>query len=217
MELDHIFICTKKCAPEAELLKALGLSEGSRNSHPGQGTSNRRFFFHNIMLELLWLENPDEAQSELTKPTGLYERCSQSDESISPFGFCFRPSDKTETLAPFPAWKYSPVFFPTPLTIDVGNTPMNEPMWFFISFLSKKNPEELSEPLDHDIGFKTLTNVTVSIANITELSVPADKANDLDGFNVKRDSSHRVELEFDAGRRGEVHDFRPSLPLVFRW
>jgi len=217
LELDHIFICTKKGAPEAELLKAFGLSEGSKNIHPGQGTANRRFFFHNSMLELLWLESPDEAQSELTKPTGLFERLSLPDDNISPFGFCFRPGDKTETATPFPAWKYSPVFFPASLAVDVGNAPLEEPMWFFISFLSKKNPAEMTEPLDHDIGFKELTNVTVSIANSTAFSVAADKANNLEGFNVKRDGAHLVELEFDGGMRGEVHDFRPTLPLLFRW
>ncbi len=217
MKLDHIFICTKEGAPEAELLKAFGLSEGSNNIHPGQGTANRRFFFHNVVLELLWLENPAEAQSELTNPTGLYERCSLVNKNISPFGFCFWPSDNTEKSAPFPAWKYSPTFFPKPLAVEIGKAPLEEPMWFFISFLTKPGPEDSKEPWNHDIGFKELTKVTVSIANTSGLSVPANKANSLDGFNVKQDSSHLMELEFDAGTRGEVHDFRPSLPLVLRW
>jgi Rho-binding antiterminator len=56
-ELDHLFICTTIGAPEADRLVAFGLTEGTPNVHPGQGTANRRFFFHNFMLELLWVHN----------------------------------------------------------------------------------------------------------------------------------------------------------------
>ena len=45
MEVDHIYICTDYKAPAGELLKEFGLTEGTSNTHPGQGTANRRFFF----------------------------------------------------------------------------------------------------------------------------------------------------------------------------
>jgi hypothetical protein len=63
-ELDHLFICTKVGAAKAERLIALGLVEGSSSTHPGQSTANRRFFFRNAMLELLWVHNQEEARSE---------------------------------------------------------------------------------------------------------------------------------------------------------
>lgn len=53
MEIDHIYICTETKAPAGNLLVEFGLEEGSSNVHPGQGTANRRFYFHNLMLELL--------------------------------------------------------------------------------------------------------------------------------------------------------------------
>ena len=62
--------------PEAEYLTRLGLIEGLPNVHPGQGTANRRFFFENAMLELLWVEHPGEAQNEQTAPTKLWDRWS---------------------------------------------------------------------------------------------------------------------------------------------
>lgn len=43
------------------MLKNFGLTEGTSNRHPGQGTANRRFFFKNFFIELLWLENLEEA------------------------------------------------------------------------------------------------------------------------------------------------------------
>ncbi|HBU86299.1 MAG TPA: glyoxalase-like domain protein, partial [Acinetobacter sp.] len=55
MEVDHIFICVQSGAPEAETLKKFGLTEGSSNKHPGQGTENRRFFFKNSFIELIFL------------------------------------------------------------------------------------------------------------------------------------------------------------------
>jgi hypothetical protein len=53
VELDHVFICVDRWAPEAEQTAAFGLCERPSDVHPGQGTANRRFFFPNAMLELL--------------------------------------------------------------------------------------------------------------------------------------------------------------------
>src|ERR687886_3025566 len=74
IELDHLFICTEAGAPEADQLVAFGLTEGTSNLHPGQGTSNRRFFFHNAMLELVWVHDEREMRSPPIAPTRLWER-----------------------------------------------------------------------------------------------------------------------------------------------
>jgi hypothetical protein len=55
--VDHFFVCCAAGAPEAEALTQRGLREGSSNTHPGQGTANRRFFFENLYLEVR--EGPD--------------------------------------------------------------------------------------------------------------------------------------------------------------
>ena len=64
MRLDHFFILTEKSAPEAELLTEFGLIEGTSNDHPGQGTANRRFFFSNTTLELLYVRDANEADDK---------------------------------------------------------------------------------------------------------------------------------------------------------
>ena len=69
-EIDHIFVLTDTDAPSAGALLRLGLTEGPPNRHAGQGTANRRFFFDNAMLELLWVENVDEAA---IRPRALYD------------------------------------------------------------------------------------------------------------------------------------------------
>ena len=91
-ELDHGFIFTPINAPEAEQLKAFGLSEGSPNTHPGQGTANRRFFFENFMVELLWVSDPVAVQSEVIQPMHLWERWWGREGAACPFGICLRPS-----------------------------------------------------------------------------------------------------------------------------
>lgn len=219
MELDHIFICTSNGAPEAELLKAFGLTEGSRSVHPGQGTVNRRFFFHNAMLELLWISDPNEARCERTRPTGLFERCSLLEANVSPFGFCFRPSSPSESRAPFPAWDYKPTYLPGSLVIEVGESPLYEPMWFYFLYASRPDSADgkKRQPLSHKIGFIELTAAIVSIPSNIELSLPAVIADSLDNFFITLADKHLIELEFDGGAQGKAHDFRPSLPLVFRW
>jgi hypothetical protein len=74
VELDHVFVCVAPEAPEADTLAAFGLVEGTPNTHPGQGTANRRFYFRNAMLELVWVEHEDETRSPIVAPTNLWER-----------------------------------------------------------------------------------------------------------------------------------------------
>lgn len=82
IELDHVFICTDPGAPEAEELVRFGLREGPPNRHPGQGTANRRFGFANAMIELFWVNDAREAQSECTRRTLLWERWSGREGSL---------------------------------------------------------------------------------------------------------------------------------------
>src|SRR5947209_7734859 len=127
VELDHVFVCVNRSAPEAEEVSRFGLSEGPANVHPGQGTANRRFFFRNGMLELLWVENPEEARNEVTAPTQLWERWTQRHSGSCPFGILVRPANTDETV-PFPAQEYRPVWLPADLRIYIARADVNEPM-----------------------------------------------------------------------------------------
>src|SRR5258707_573236 len=90
VELDHVYVLVSAGAPEAALLNELGLTEGLHNRHPGQGTACRRFFFANAYLELLWVEDPAEAQGEVVRPLRLWGRWSQRTQGACPFGLVFR-------------------------------------------------------------------------------------------------------------------------------
>ena len=136
MEFDHLFICVAEPACEAEQLIDFGLAEGTSNHHPGQGTANRRFFFHNSFIELLFATDRSELNSELTEPTKLHERFPQKAHKVSPFGVCFRPSEHESDVL-FESWSYRPEFLPEHLDVKVAHSPSSEPMWFYLSFGSR--------------------------------------------------------------------------------
>jgi hypothetical protein len=220
MVLDHIFICVQPGAPEAEDLKNFGLTEGSPNRHHGQGTANRRFFFHNAFLELLWLEDVREAQSDITRPTLLYERLSSQGQAVSPFGICFRPASPNEKRVSFPGWSYKPLYLPADLAVEIGGgAPLSEPMWFFLSFGARPDtaPQERRQPLVHQTGFREVTSVRFSIPMCEPLSAPAVCAMNVKSVRIVEEPSHLLEIGFDNETKGGSHDFRPILPLVFRW
>ncbi len=219
MEVDHIFIAAKRGAPEAELLRAFGLTEGSANVHPGQGTANRRFFFHNVFLELLWLADAEEAQRPLTQPTMLYERLTTTGLDTSPFGFGFRPGRAGETDAPFPHWLYRPDYLPAPIKIDVGQAPVSEPMWFFLAFGGR--PAHATgarrQPLEHEAGLREVTRLRLTIPTGAPLSDVARQVAAIDRLELVRGATHLLELGFDSEGAGRRRSFQPQLPLIFSW
>src|SRR5689334_20248704 len=104
MELDHVFILGAAGAPGAAALQRIGLREGSSNTHPGQGTACRRFFFANAYLELAWVENEAEAGGGEAKRTRLLDRWAMRHAGACPFGLILRPTaDDVDMKAPFPA------------------------------------------------------------------------------------------------------------------
>jgi len=220
MQIDHIYICTEPNAPAGDLLKAFGLVEGSSNIHIGQGTANRRFYFHNLMLELLWVENLEEVRSELTKPMRLYERCLSSKNNISPFGIAFRPTmGKTESV-PFPVWNYHPIYLPDFLKIQVAdNTPLNEPMYFYLNFATRQDetPIERREPMEHNVPLKEVTSVKVHVNKECSLSESACILNRANVLSIEQDKEHFIELTFNNGLLNQSKDFRPDLPLLLNW
>lgn len=222
MELDHLFIGVNKPAKEAEQLIAFGLVEGSSNHHPGQGTENRRFFFQNTFIELLFATDRDELSSDLTKPTKLHERFPRQEGrgagKASPFGLCFRPTEKTSDV-PFQSWSYQPHYLPDHLDVKIAQSPSSEPMWFYLPFGSRPDSasDDKREPLIHPCGFENITSVEVCAPDIDSFSEPAMVVNGVPGVEFVEGDEHLLSIGFDGETGSNKNDFRPSLPLIFRW
>jgi hypothetical protein len=187
-EIDHVFICTSIGAPEAAALIAFGLREGSPNRHPGQGTANRRFFFENAFLELLWVDKREEVQHTNVRQLGLWQRWSQRTQGACPFGICYRPAATAGAPAPFESWIYRPPYAPIEIAVALDSTDHRQPLRFYLPYVRRGFP---TEPTTHDAGLRRLLSAT------TDETVMA--------------------LVFDTGDRPRRHDFRPSLPLMVSW
>ena len=152
-EIDHVLIFTSIGAPEAERLIVFGLTEGSPNRHPGQGTANRRFFFDNAMLELLWVENPKEAQSEGIRRLGLWERWSRRDAGACPFGICYRPASEPGIAPPFKSWHYQPPYAPITIAVAIA------PLLFYLGHVGRQARDE---PRAHPARIRNLSSAVIA-------------------------------------------------------
>ncbi len=211
--IDHLFICTAVGAPAADRLIAFGLTEGAPNQHPGQGTANRRFFFDNGMLELLWVENAVEAQSEQTRAMRLWERWTERGRCASPFGIVLRRAEGSHEPCPFVSWEYRPATMPELVLRVASDTSLQEPMWCFFDAVPGGRTRQ---PIEHAAGIHRITRVGLVSPGLSGSSVTAAMA-DRGIIAVHHGDEHLVELQFDHGRTGRREEFRPDLPLVIRY
>ncbi len=218
-ELDHILIFTDMDAPGGDRLTALGLTEGAPNVHPGQGTTNRRFFFHNAMLELIWVHNPEEAQQAITRPTYLWERWRGRHQETLPFGLCLRPGHRAPEALPFAASAYTPAYLPSPWVIHLADNAsiLTEPMLFYTVFGGRPDQADTSYPVDHAIGFQKLTSLRIQGPQAAPPSAAWRAVVDMGIATMEAGDSALMEIGFDGEARGQSLDLRPALPLVLRW
>src|SRR5215470_15125788 len=190
-----------------------GLHEGPPNQHPGQGTACRRFSFANAMIELFWVSDASESQSENTKRTLLWERWSGRQSNASPFGICVRPVHAEDKGSPFLAWDYRPVYLPDPLSMQIGEAGVEEPMWIHLSFMRRAQREQWFT--EHPIGVREITRLTLTTP-IPLRSNASQKIVQAGVLSTRVGTVSLLEIEFDGQRRKKQADFRPHLPLIFQ-
>jgi len=207
MEIDHIFIFTANQGQEADQLVNFGLTEGSNRIHPGQGTTNRKFYFENFFLELAWVIDEEEITSELTAPTRLWERSQFRTNGYSPFGLCLLNSEATDPLFAN-SQTYEPAFFPPGMGANII-TNQDKPYLPWTFRMASSGPSKYpDEPLNHSVGIKRLTKAIFGI--------PATKVEDdftaffrqhpQVAFAVSPKPS--LTLEFDHCKQGKSQHFK---------
>lgn len=192
-----------------------GFVEGSPNTHPGQGTANRRFFFETFMLELLWVVDQAEATSEQTRRTRLWERCSNPETADSPFGILFRP-DKDHSPPPFQTWSYVPRYLPAGMAIEFAQgtrTTLQEPELIYLPFLRER--KATTEPTNHKLPFYRVRSIAVGVRHLAALSHAALATRRLGQLRYLASDRPLLELYFEGAGKAHV-DLRPALPLVLR-
>ena len=215
--LDHVFVCCAEGAPEADRLTRLGLAEGSSNTHPGQGTASRRFFFENAYLEMFWVTDPCEAQAEPAARTRLWSRWSARGAEASPFAVILRPGDAEEAPPPFSSWAYHPPYLPAPLAIHVAEgTPLTEPAFFYIGF-ARGAAQMQPQPRAHGLDVRRMTAVEIGMPGGAPPSAAAQIVQAAGLVQFIEAVRHVMTVTFDDARRGARADLHPDLPLILRW
>lgn len=210
LELDHIFILVKPNASVADLVADIGMKEGTSNSHDGQGTANRRFYFENGMLEFLYVRDESEAESGPGKDLKFVER--SKNPQASPFGLVLHAGNDSHRFEPFEGWKYQPKYFKNGMTFHIGANSENilEPLCIYVPFFNASFAKNHTKAAP----FKTITNVTITSPSI---STPLIVAESVRNLTFKRGDEHLLEISFDNTMAGKSKDFRPNIPLVVNW
>jgi hypothetical protein len=214
-ELDHLFICTDVGA--GDRLVAAGLVGGASRIHHGQGTTNRCFFFHNAMVELLWVHDPEESQSEIIRPTLLWERWNNR-QTVCPFGICLRST--TPDAIAFQSWAYRPPYLPENISIAIATNPrLTEPMLFQIPFGGRPDrfPPEKAQPLEHPLGLREITRVEIISPTAHDPSPELQAVMNTNQIQVRTGIEYCIELGFDSERQGQRIDLRSDLPMILSW
>ena len=201
-------------APEGDALVRAGFMEGSANTHPGQGTANRRFFFEDAFLELVWVCDEREARSVAVAPTRLWERWAERGQQACPFGLIFRAATGAPE-PPFPTWSYRPSYSPVAIEIATG-TPLHEPELFYFRF--PRPPGALEpQPRKHALELRRLTGVRIGLPGVDARSDAARAAEATGLVTFASAASHVMTLAFDHETQGRSRDLRPELPVALSW
>lgn len=211
MTLDHFFILVEPEAKVADRLLEHGFREGPRNTHPGQGTANRRFYFANGMLEFIWVKDADEARNGPGRKLHFSERA--EDPTSSPFGIIFVPCDNTSPNMPFPGWQYQPDYFPPSRGFHVGANSHNiaEPLCFYFPFHDPGVPKP--QP---NRNLQTVSEVIISTTS-TDTEGVLELASQADRLSIRSGKEHLMDITLDHHNLGRTEDYRPALPLILRW
>lgn len=212
MTLDHVFILVEPEAKVADRLLEHGFREGPRNTHPGQGTTNRRFYFANGMLELIWVQDADEARNGPGQSLHFSERA--EDPTASPFGIIFVPrQDNASPNMPFPGWHYQPVYFPPPRGFHVGanSHTIAEPLCFYFPFQDPGVPKPRPDRNPQTVSEVIITTLSTDTTGGLTLASQADR------LSIRSGQEHLMEITLDHHELGRTEDYRPALPLILRW
>jgi hypothetical protein len=212
-ELDHIFLAVSKGGPEVEQLLAVGFLEGASNTHPGQGTACRRFFFENGYLELVWLEDFDEAASRLVAPTGLAARVG-SEPGASGLGICIRPKDGALNDLPLRTWPYQAPYLPPGVAIPMAaNSSLHhEPLLFFLPGIPQQRAFHR-----HANESRKITEVSVTLNVEQGCSPELEWLAESGCIRTAAGNRESVLMELDHGVQGRLLAVQTRTPLMVKW
>lgn len=232
LAVDHFWIRVSKGAPEAQAIADAGFlfqrfdqsssaaptdsSDSHVNQHTGQGTANMVVRFHNMYLELLWVED-----RELLRRVRPNHRILDESPKASPFGIGLRHVGDDAASLPFESSsQWAPWMRPlvSLATATHDSSVPSEPTIFVIPRymrwdLRVHNNPELLRAAQHEVDVVNVTRIRVYAPGLPSASQAVRVLEKQKLVEFVDSQNHLLEIEFD-GRRESTVDFRPTLPLV---
>jgi hypothetical protein len=124
-----------------------------------------------------------------------------------------RPEAQEDSeAAPFAGWRYEPEYLPAAMAMHIDDAGVEEPMWVYLGFLSRKMREQWFVP--HANGAREITGLT--LVSPVVFGSEASRRVVGDGvLTVVAGAEYLMRIELDGGVRGESVDLRPELSVVF--
>lgn len=211
MDLDHVFILTDPGARHADRLIDIGLLEGPPNDHPGQGTSNRRFFLLNSTIELLYVRDAHEAINGTGGRLRFVDRATS--DNASPFGLITRavPGSSGDN---FPGWNYCPDYFKKDQCFRVGkNSDLLEEL---LCLCMPRNLPSSSGTPQPGNPYWVLTALEISVP-VTKPSSTLSFFAKCKGVSLRLNEPHLLKLVINEGKEAHSKSMLPDLPLGIFW
>ncbi|MGL5083679.1 MAG: VOC family protein [Microcoleaceae cyanobacterium] len=219
-ELDHLFIWVASDAPEKTTLIESGFQfDEELIVHHGQGTASITFSFENAYIELIWVNDEDEAAKfGQAINTDLLARARWHSTGACPFGIALRRKDKVRAALPFAVRPFHAEWMRANDTIlfAEGASDLGTPLIFVIPpemdwAAAVEGDANLRDSICHPIGSRqlTLTQATIT-STIFDIGALGALTNALQ-FEVG--SAPLVSLTLDDGRQRQAMSFEPALPL----
>ena len=229
MEFDHVWIVVTRDAPERAALERAGLKISPNvNRHDGQGTASIAAEFMNAYIELMWPEPTVSVAPGAERGVEKFKnRMNWRTSGWCPIGIGLHRLT-TRTPLPFPTWSIAPDWMPSGTAIEIltARDDTRSPSFFIEPPIlavkeeaNRKIPENDPKRVafQHPIGVERVTEIRLvrpkeyrPVAAITYLEKTGI-------FKSTEETAWTIEMTFDNGRKAQIKDLRPDLPLVIRY
>jgi hypothetical protein len=192
LELDHVLCMANPYEDWADRLASTGWALDAGTAHSGQGTHNRRLVLRQQFLELLWVEDEEEARRN---PLRLDRRADWRRTGASPFGFGLRGRIPAQLRRDY--WLLEGL--PMQVWVHRDNEQAPERPLVFVLDVTPRASEPL--PGRGPAGRPVALMSTAGLVAVRHTGPAPARLPDFGGPPVEPSSGeHRLELVVDQGR-----------------
>ncbi len=212
--LDHVVICVKDSTLHQRLSEILTPAEKLTTLHKEQGTFGQYFLLYNTFIELLYLN--DEEQAKLNEPAFRSAYTQRWNPTACPIaiGVTIAHFDSTRADVPFVGYSNADLPQGEYYLMASGNTDLRSPMIYAsmpykayksINYIEEVEQtakpevqEDLKQYLSHPSGIQKLTGLKIYIPEEHLSSENSLLVANIEGIQVVRgNGAYGLEMEFD--------------------